>query len=240
MEHGVTINRPPRDGRMAFVRSPDNIFDRAAAEGRGAAAGGALGEHAEHRRLVTASRTCTGAGVRRRHPARSPGLERRADDARLGLQRARRISPAPKPPRAAQAPAAAARSPAPRLTSTSACCADTAASPSRQPRQPACSISQAADNLRSAAVDAGKTGMPSKRDCSSTATARATTGFLKKLPALPATAGSGSLRLRMRRTAAATLRGVGGQPAHRGEFLARARHTRGSSRRSSAAAARSP
>ena len=24
-EHGVTINRPPRDGRMAFVRSPDGI-----------------------------------------------------------------------------------------------------------------------------------------------------------------------------------------------------------------------
>ena len=24
-EAGVTINRPPRDGRMAFVRSPDNI-----------------------------------------------------------------------------------------------------------------------------------------------------------------------------------------------------------------------
>lgn len=24
-EQGVTINRPPRDGRMAFVRSPDNI-----------------------------------------------------------------------------------------------------------------------------------------------------------------------------------------------------------------------
>lgn len=24
-EHGVTILRPPRDGRMAFVRSPDNI-----------------------------------------------------------------------------------------------------------------------------------------------------------------------------------------------------------------------
>ncbi len=23
MDHGVTINRPPRDGRMAFVRSPD-------------------------------------------------------------------------------------------------------------------------------------------------------------------------------------------------------------------------
>jgi lactoylglutathione lyase len=24
-DHGVTINRPPRDGRMAFVRSPDDI-----------------------------------------------------------------------------------------------------------------------------------------------------------------------------------------------------------------------
>jgi len=25
MDAGLTINRPPRDGRMAFVRSPDNI-----------------------------------------------------------------------------------------------------------------------------------------------------------------------------------------------------------------------
>jgi lactoylglutathione lyase len=25
MKGGVTINRPPRDGRMAFVRSPDNV-----------------------------------------------------------------------------------------------------------------------------------------------------------------------------------------------------------------------
>ena len=25
MDQGVTINRPPRDGNMAFVRSPDNI-----------------------------------------------------------------------------------------------------------------------------------------------------------------------------------------------------------------------
>lgn len=25
MDMGVTINRPPRDGRMAFVKSPDNI-----------------------------------------------------------------------------------------------------------------------------------------------------------------------------------------------------------------------
>ena len=25
MDNGITINHPPRDGRMAFVRSPDNI-----------------------------------------------------------------------------------------------------------------------------------------------------------------------------------------------------------------------
>ena len=28
-QHGVTINRPPRDGYMAFVRSPDNKIGRA-------------------------------------------------------------------------------------------------------------------------------------------------------------------------------------------------------------------
>jgi len=25
MDAGVVINRPPRDGRMAFIKSPDNI-----------------------------------------------------------------------------------------------------------------------------------------------------------------------------------------------------------------------
>jgi len=25
MKNGITINRPPRDGRMAFIKSPDNI-----------------------------------------------------------------------------------------------------------------------------------------------------------------------------------------------------------------------
>jgi len=25
MDNGITINRPPRDGRMAFIKSPDNI-----------------------------------------------------------------------------------------------------------------------------------------------------------------------------------------------------------------------
>ena len=32
MKHGVTINRPPRDGRMAFVRSPGQHIHRAAAD----------------------------------------------------------------------------------------------------------------------------------------------------------------------------------------------------------------
>ena len=31
---GVTINRPPRDGHMAFIRTPDNDLDRAHPEGR--------------------------------------------------------------------------------------------------------------------------------------------------------------------------------------------------------------
>ena len=35
MDEGVTINRPPRDGRMAFVRSPDNISIELLREGEG-------------------------------------------------------------------------------------------------------------------------------------------------------------------------------------------------------------
>jgi lactoylglutathione lyase len=34
MEHGVTISRPPRDGYMAFVRSPDNISIELLQKGR--------------------------------------------------------------------------------------------------------------------------------------------------------------------------------------------------------------
>jgi lactoylglutathione lyase len=33
-EHGVTINRPPRDGHMAFVRSPENISIELLQKGR--------------------------------------------------------------------------------------------------------------------------------------------------------------------------------------------------------------
>jgi lactoylglutathione lyase len=50
-DQGVVINRPPRDGRMAFIRSPDNI-SVAAPKGCGAGAGRTLDLHAERRRLV--------------------------------------------------------------------------------------------------------------------------------------------------------------------------------------------
>ena len=34
MENGVTINRPPRDGRMAFIKSPDGISIEILQEGK--------------------------------------------------------------------------------------------------------------------------------------------------------------------------------------------------------------
>ena len=34
MDHGVTINRPPRDGHMAFVKSPDNVSIELLQEGK--------------------------------------------------------------------------------------------------------------------------------------------------------------------------------------------------------------
>ena len=53
MDNGVTINRPPRDGNMAFVRSPDGISIELLQKGPAAAQGRALGFDAEHRKLVT-------------------------------------------------------------------------------------------------------------------------------------------------------------------------------------------
>ncbi len=54
MKAGVTINRPPRDGRMAFVRSPDNISIELLQKGEAQAQAGAVGVDAEHRQVVTA------------------------------------------------------------------------------------------------------------------------------------------------------------------------------------------
>ena len=50
---GVTINRPPRDGHMAFIRTPDYDFDRAHPEGRAEAGRRAVGVDAEYGRVVT-------------------------------------------------------------------------------------------------------------------------------------------------------------------------------------------
>ena len=70
MDAGVTINRPPREGRMAFVRTPRRHLGRAAAERRPSAGRGALGVDGECRPLVSgaeagltaASPPCSAAG----------------------------------------------------------------------------------------------------------------------------------------------------------------------------------
>ena len=54
MRAGVTINRPPRDGYMAFIRSPDSISIELLQQGE-ALPRKALGIHAEHRGLVNLS-----------------------------------------------------------------------------------------------------------------------------------------------------------------------------------------
>ena len=50
---GVTINRPPRDGHMAFIRTPDNISIELIQKGGSLPAGRALGVDGEHRRVVS-------------------------------------------------------------------------------------------------------------------------------------------------------------------------------------------
>ena len=54
MKAGVTINRPPRDGNMAFVRSPDKHSIELLQKGAAAAAEGAVDLDAEYRELVRA------------------------------------------------------------------------------------------------------------------------------------------------------------------------------------------
>ena len=52
MDMGVTINRPPRDGHMAFVRSPDGISVELIQNGT--CRRRSLGLDAQHRHLVSA------------------------------------------------------------------------------------------------------------------------------------------------------------------------------------------
>ena len=52
MKAGVTINRPPRDGNMAFVRSPDKHSIELLQKGVAAAAQGTLDVDAQYREMV--------------------------------------------------------------------------------------------------------------------------------------------------------------------------------------------
>ena len=55
MKAGVTINRPPRDGVMAFVRSPDKHSIELLQKGVAPAAAGTVEIHAKYRKLVSAA-----------------------------------------------------------------------------------------------------------------------------------------------------------------------------------------
>ena len=52
MDKGVTINRPPRDGRMAFIKSPDGISIELLQQGEALPAARAVDLDAERRQLV--------------------------------------------------------------------------------------------------------------------------------------------------------------------------------------------
>ncbi len=53
MDHGITIARPPRDGRMAFVRSPDLISVELLQRGAALAPSGCMDVDAQCRQLVS-------------------------------------------------------------------------------------------------------------------------------------------------------------------------------------------
>ena len=56
MKHGVTINRPPRDGRMAFVRSPDKISVELLQKGEARPPAEPWKSMPQHRRVVKRER----------------------------------------------------------------------------------------------------------------------------------------------------------------------------------------
>ena len=63
MDAGVTINRPPRDGYMAFVRTPDLISIELLQDGGPEGARRAVGVDAQHRGMVMALPTLEVARV---------------------------------------------------------------------------------------------------------------------------------------------------------------------------------
>ncbi len=73
MKAGVTINRPPRDGSMAFVRSPDKHSIELLQKGKPAAAEGAVDIDAQYRTVVTGISGERGGGLA---SITIPGLQR--------------------------------------------------------------------------------------------------------------------------------------------------------------------
>jgi lactoylglutathione lyase len=66
MKAGVTINRPPRDGRMPIVRSPDNISLKLLQRGEAPAKEGTVGIDAQYREVRRRRVGATDLGDRRR------------------------------------------------------------------------------------------------------------------------------------------------------------------------------
>ena len=83
MKAGVTINRPPRDGIMAFVRSPDKHSIELLQKGAAAAAAGAVDLDAEHREVVSAQRSLAAGGEALYTSPRSAGFRRQRCALRL-------------------------------------------------------------------------------------------------------------------------------------------------------------
>ena len=88
MDAGVTINRPPRDGRMAFVRTPDNISIELLQKGGALPRRGAVGVDGRisangdgwpDRRFLDAGRDAGIRSSRRRWPARAASSLRGGD-----------------------------------------------------------------------------------------------------------------------------------------------------------------
>ena len=104
MDAGVTINRPPRDGYMAFVRSPDNISIELLQKRRGEAARRSRGPRCRTRgRGEDGLPACGRAGILRRPASFSLNETcalRRHRDARPGVSRSRRCRRGPEKYRA--------------------------------------------------------------------------------------------------------------------------------------------
>ena len=84
MKAGVTINRPPRDGIMAFVRSPDKHSIELLQKGDAAAAAGAVEIDAQYRQMVTRLKPAGSSACRPRQTLSIPRHVQRPSSSGLG------------------------------------------------------------------------------------------------------------------------------------------------------------